>query len=114
MSQILAAGGATSATVGTQEQAQRRRRPDLSTGRRGQWWRFLLILVVLRRELSDFGFTIGDLKRGVIAAVIGLLFWDDLTQDQAGQVLERLSKCPDRPTLAQWTAPGPATLDGAE
>ncbi|MGN6744260.1 MAG: carbohydrate ABC transporter permease [Amnibacterium sp.] len=46
MSQILAAGGATSATVGTQEQAQRRKRPDLSTGRRGQWWRFLLILVI--------------------------------------------------------------------
>jgi multiple sugar transport system permease protein len=46
MSQVLAAGGATSATVGEQQQAQRRRRPDFSTGARGQWWRFLLILVI--------------------------------------------------------------------
>jgi multiple sugar transport system permease protein len=43
MSQILAAGGATSTTVGVQD---RRRRADLSTGKRGQWWRFALVLVV--------------------------------------------------------------------
>jgi multiple sugar transport system permease protein len=43
MSQILATGGATSATVGVQE---RRRRPDFSTGARGQWWRFALITVI--------------------------------------------------------------------
>jgi len=39
------------------------------------WPPSLLILLVLRRELSDFGFTIGDLKRGVIAAVIGFLLF---------------------------------------
>jgi len=43
MSQILAAGGATSETVGAQ---LRRRRPDFSTGKRGQWWRFALIGVI--------------------------------------------------------------------
>lgn len=46
MSQILAAGGATSETVGIQQRQQRRRRPDFSTGKRGQWWRFVLILVI--------------------------------------------------------------------
>jgi len=46
MSQPLAVGGATSATVGAQERTRARKRADLSTGKRGQWWRFLLVLVV--------------------------------------------------------------------
>jgi multiple sugar transport system permease protein len=46
MSQPLAVGGATRATVGAQERTRARKRADLSTGKRGQWWRFLLVLVV--------------------------------------------------------------------
>ncbi len=42
MSQALAAGGAP-ATLGAE---RRRQRTDLSTGERGKWWRFLLMVVV--------------------------------------------------------------------
>lgn len=41
MSQTIAAPGATSAPLG----AVKPKRADLSTGKRGQWWRFALILV---------------------------------------------------------------------
>ena len=44
MSQALAAGGAP-ATLGA-DRTERRRRADLSTGKRGQWWRFGLITVI--------------------------------------------------------------------
>ncbi len=44
MSQAIAAGGATSATVGRQQEVQRRTLREREA--KGQWWRFLLILVV--------------------------------------------------------------------
>jgi len=47
-SQPLALGGAPVATVGEQDQAERvyARRSSAAPGSKGQWWRFLLILVV--------------------------------------------------------------------
>ena len=44
MSQAVAAGGATNATVGTQQKVQRRSQREREA--KGQWWRFLLIAVV--------------------------------------------------------------------
>jgi multiple sugar transport system permease protein len=41
MTEVIATRAAASTVAGT-----RRKRADLATGRRGQWWRFLLILVV--------------------------------------------------------------------
>lgn len=41
MTEAIAARPAVSSGTGP-----RRKRPDLATGRRGQWWRFLLILVI--------------------------------------------------------------------
>jgi multiple sugar transport system permease protein len=47
-SQPLALGGAPAATVGEQQQGERvyARRSSAAPGSKGQWWRFLLILVV--------------------------------------------------------------------
>ena len=46
MSQALATGGATSSTLGAIDRAERRKRADISTGKRGQWGRFVLIALI--------------------------------------------------------------------
>jgi len=50
----------------------------------------------------------------ILAGAPGLKAITDLTNAQAGQALQRLSKCPDRPTLVTWTTPEQPTLSGQE
>ena len=53
MSQAIAAGGATNATVGQQQEVKRRSARERE--QKGQWWRFLLITVVILYVLGGEG-----------------------------------------------------------